>query len=155
MNADRSSAARPGGLGAPRTRRQVIAALSAVGSAAAVGALGWLGSSKGAGAPTTGTPSPIASPGSASPVASPVAGAQIVISNFSFNPASLTVPVGTEVVWTNQDDIPHTVSSADKTSFASDLLDTGDQFRHRFARAGTYPYFCALHPFMTAKIIVR
>lgn len=151
MEADQRRSAAVGGT----TRRQVIAGLAAAGSAAVVGAVGWIGSSQGAGTPTAGTPSPIASPGAASPVASPAAGAQIVISNFSFNPASLTVPVGTEVVWTNQDDIPHTVSSVDKTSFGSDLLDTGGQFRHRFAKAGTFPYFCALHPFMTAKIIVH
>ncbi len=81
--------------------------------------------------------------------------AQVTIDNFTFTPPVLTVAVGTRVTWTNHDDIPHTVTSADKTSFASALLDTGDQFRHRFTAAGTYLYFCALHPFMTGRIIVH
>lgn len=98
--------------------------------------------------------SPGASP-AASPSASPTAGNQITISNFSFMPAKLSVPAGTEVTWINQDDIPHTVTSNDGKTFASQLLDTGDTFRFRFAEPGTYAYHCALHPFMTAQVIVH
>ena len=88
-------------------------------------------------------------------VASPVAAPQVIIENFTFSPAELTVAVGTEVTWENRDDIPHTVTSEDKTTFASGFLDTGDRFSIRFTTPGTYPYFCSVHPMMTAKVIVQ
>jgi plastocyanin len=78
----------------------------------------------------------------------------VKIDNFSFSPATVTVPVGTTVRWTNRDDIPHTVVSDDKT-FKSKALDTDDQFTYTFTKPGTYSYFCGLHPKMTAKIVVQ
>lgn len=78
----------------------------------------------------------------------------VKIDNFSFSPASLTVPVGTTVRWTNADDIPHTVVSDDKI-FKSKALDTDDQFTYTFTKPGTYGYFCGLHPKMTARIVVQ
>src|SRR3954468_6892385 len=86
--------------------------------------------------------------------ASPVP-AQVVIENFTFSPDVLTVSVGTEVTWENRDDIPHTVTSEDTTSFASGFLDTGDHFTYRFATPGTFPYFCSVPPMMTAKVVVE
>lgn len=79
----------------------------------------------------------------------------VTIENFTFSPDALTVPVGTEVTWENRDDIPHTVTSNDKTTFASSLLDTGDTFSFTFNAAGTFDYFCSVHPMMTAKVIVQ
>lgn len=76
------------------------------------------------------------------------------IDNFSFNPATITVPVGTTVRWTNRDDIPHTVVS-DKEIFKSKTLDTDDQYSYTFTKAGTYGYFCSIHPKMTGKVIVQ
>jgi plastocyanin len=78
----------------------------------------------------------------------------IKIDNFSFSPATVTVPAGTTVRWTNADDIPHTIVSDDK-SFKSKALDTDDQFTYTFTKPGTYSYFCGLHPKMTAKIVVQ
>ncbi len=78
----------------------------------------------------------------------------VKIDNFSFGPAALTVPVGTTVTWTNRDDIPHTVVSTDGV-FKSNVLDTDDKFSFTFSKAGTYPYFCSIHPKMTAKVIVQ
>lgn len=78
----------------------------------------------------------------------------VKIDNFSFSPASLTVPVGTTVRWTNADDIPHTVVSDDKV-FKSKALDTDEQFTYTFTKPGTYGYFCGLHPKMTAQIVVQ
>src|ERR1700691_104655 len=69
----------------------------------------------------------------------------VKIDNFSFSPASITVPVGTTVRWTNADDIPHTVVSDDKI-FKSKALDTDDQFTYTFTKQGTYSYFCSIHP---------
>ena len=82
--------------------------------------------------------------------------AEVKIDNFSFGPATLTVPVGTTVTWTNRDDIPHTVvSSEDPKVFKSKVLDTDEKFSFTFSKAGTYPYFCSIHPKMTGKIIVQ
>jgi plastocyanin len=79
---------------------------------------------------------------------------EVKIDNFSFGPATLTVPVGTSVTWTNRDDIPHTVASTDGV-FKSKVLDTDEKFSFTFSRAGTYPYFCSIHPKMTGKVIVQ
>jgi plastocyanin len=81
--------------------------------------------------------------------------AQVTIDNFSFTPATLTIPAGTVVTWVNHDDIPHTVVSDDKTTFKSRALDTDDKFSFTFAKPGTYSYFCSIHPKMTAKVIVQ
>lgn len=78
---------------------------------------------------------------------------EVKIDNFSFGPAELTVPVGTTVTWTNRDDIPHTVVSIDKL-FKSKVLDTDEKFSFTFSKAGTYPYFCSIHPKMTGKVVV-
>ena len=81
---------------------------------------------------------------------------QIVIDNFTFDPATLTVPGGTKVTWVNHDDVPHTATSTAKPkTFASKTLDTDDKFSHVFTVSGTYEYFCAVHPKMTGKIIVK
>jgi plastocyanin len=82
------------------------------------------------------------------------AAAEVKIDNFSFGPATLSVPVGATVTWTNRDDIPHTVVSTDGV-FKSKVLDTDDKFSFTFAKAGTYPYFCSIHPKMTGKIVVQ
>jgi len=80
--------------------------------------------------------------------------AAVTIDNFSFNPKEITVAKGTIVTWTNRDDVPHTVTSTQQ-KFRSKALDTGDQFSFTFTEAGTYPYFCSVHPMMTAKVIVQ
>jgi plastocyanin len=78
----------------------------------------------------------------------------VKIDNFSFSPATITVPLGTTVRWTNRDDIPHTVVSDDKT-FKSKALDTDEDFTYTFTKPGTYGYFCSIHPKMTAKVVVQ
>jgi plastocyanin len=82
------------------------------------------------------------------------ASADVKIDNFSFGPQTLTVSVGTTVVWTNRDDIPHTVVSTDGV-FKSKVRDTDEKFSYTFSKAGTYPYFCSVHPKMTGKIVVQ
>ena len=79
---------------------------------------------------------------------------QVIIENFSFAPATLTVKAGTKVTWINRDDVPHTVNENDK-HFKSGTLDTDDQFSYTFSSPGTFSYFCALHPKMTGQIIVK
>ena len=80
----------------------------------------------------------------------------VKIDNFSFSPATLTVPVGTTVIWTNQDDIPHTVvSTDDPRAFRSKVLDTDEKFSYTFTKAGTFAYFCSVHPKMTGTVLVK
>lgn len=81
---------------------------------------------------------------------------EVKIDNFSFGPATLTVPVGTAVTWTNRDDIPHNVVSTDDSkTFKSKVLDTDEKFSFTFNKPGTYPYFCSIHPKMTGKVVVQ
>jgi plastocyanin len=80
--------------------------------------------------------------------------AAVKIDNFTFTPKSVTVKAGTTVTWTNQDDIPHTVTSTNK-QFRSKALDTDDKFTFTFSTPGTYDYFCSLHPKMTGTIVVE
>ncbi len=79
---------------------------------------------------------------------------EVKIDNFSFSPATITVPAGTTVRWTNRDDIPHTVVSDDQ-KFQSKALDTDDQYSYTFTKPGTYGYFCSIHPKMTGKVVVQ
>jgi plastocyanin len=79
---------------------------------------------------------------------------EVKIDNFSFGPAELTVAAGTTVTWTNRDDIPHTVVSTDKV-FKSKVLDTDEKFSYTFTQAGSFPYFCSIHPKMTGKVVVK
>ncbi len=78
---------------------------------------------------------------------------KVMIDNFTFEPAQLTVKVGTTVTWTNRDDIPHTVVSAGK--FRSKAMDTDGTFSFTFTSAGEYKYFCSLHPHMTGTVKVE
>jgi plastocyanin len=82
------------------------------------------------------------------------ANATVNIDNFVFGPQTLTVPVGATVTWTNKDDIPHTSVSTDGV-FKSKVLDTDEKFSYKFDKAGTYNYYCTIHPKMTGKIVVQ
>lgn len=80
----------------------------------------------------------------------------IEITNFAFEPQTLTVMAGTKVVWINRDEEPHTVISATNGQFSpSPGLDTGDKYETTFSKPGTYSYFCSVHPHMVGKIIVQ
>jgi len=78
----------------------------------------------------------------------------ITIDNFSFE-HDVAVAAGTRVTWVNHDDIPHTVVSEDLTTFRSKPLDTDETFSFTFEKAGTYKYFCSIHPKMTATVVVK
>jgi plastocyanin len=79
---------------------------------------------------------------------------EITIDNFTFTPTEITISPGTTVTWVNHDDIPHTVVEAER-SFKSKTLDTDDRFSMTFKSAGSFVYFCSLHPHMTGKVIVE
>ena len=80
---------------------------------------------------------------------------EIVIDNFSFSPKTFAVPAGGAVTWINHDNVPHVVTSTDDQFKKSPVLKTGQRFSNTFATAGTYSYFCSIHPRMTGKIIVK
>jgi len=81
---------------------------------------------------------------------------EVTIDNFTYDPPALTVAPGTKVTWINRDDVPHTVTSTAKPRrFDSGALDTDQRFAHVFTDPGTYEYFCAVHPKMTARVIVK
>jgi len=83
------------------------------------------------------------------------AASSVSIDNFTFTPKTLTVKAGTTVSWTNKDDIPHGIGSADNAFKKSRALDTDDSFSFTFATPGTYQYFCYLHPHMTGTVVVE
>ena len=85
---------------------------------------------------------------------SSAANAEVKIDNFSFGPQTVTVPVGATVTWINRDDIPHTVVSTDGV-FKSKVRDTDEMFSFTFAKAGTYSYYCSVHPKMTGQVVVK
>jgi len=78
----------------------------------------------------------------------------VKIDNFIFGPQAITVPVGTTVTWTNSDDIPHTAVSTDGV-FKSKVMDTNEKFSYTFTKAGTYSYYCSVHPKMTGQVVVK
>ena len=79
---------------------------------------------------------------------------EVRVDNFSFAPETLTVPVNSTVTWVNKDDVPHVIASNDGL-FKSKGLDTDDKYSYTFTKAGTYPYYCSIHPKMVGKIVVQ
>ena len=80
--------------------------------------------------------------------------AEVKVDNFTFGPQTLTVAVNTTVTWVNRDDIPHVIVSNDGV-FKSKALDTDEKYSFTFTKAGTYAYFCGIHPKMTGKVVVQ
>jgi glucose/arabinose dehydrogenase/plastocyanin len=80
-------------------------------------------------------------------------GKTIEIKNFSVQPDSITVPVGTIVTWINRDPASHTITS-DDGKFDSGTIKSGGEFRFTFSQPGTYTYHCAIHPSMIGKVVV-
>jgi plastocyanin len=87
------------------------------------------------------------------PGAAQAADREVKIDNFTFGPQKLTVKVGDTVTWINEDDIPHTMVSIGR--FRSAALDTNEKFSFTFTKAGTFQYFCGLHPQMQGTIVVE
>jgi plastocyanin len=104
----------------------------------------------------SGTPGycqPVSTGGGSAPAAS---GPQAVaISGHAYSPKDLTVPAGTTVTWTNQDSDPHTVTSMHGGSLGSKTLNKGDTYSYTFSQAGTYMYYCTIHPDMQGSVTVQ
>lgn len=82
------------------------------------------------------------------------------ITNECFLPAELTIDAGTEVIWSNDDEAAHTVTSGTPEGgpdgiFDSSLFMAGDEFSYTFDSPGDYPYFCLVHPWMTGSITIK
>lgn len=74
---------------------------------------------------------------------------------YGFSPASLTIHVGTKVIWVNKSDAPHTVTGTTGWTFSSKTFSQGQRVSFVFKKAGTYHYMCTIHPYMKATIIVK
>ncbi|MGH3782236.1 MAG: cupredoxin domain-containing protein [Pseudonocardiaceae bacterium] len=93
--------------------------------------------------------------GSGGPATGPSAPDTIVMKNFTFMPASLTVAPGTKITVINEDQAPHTVTANDK-SFDSDKIDGGQRgVVTAPTKSGSYPYICTIHEYMTGTLIVK
>ncbi len=77
-----------------------------------------------------------------------------------YDPDSLTVQAGTTVVWSNDDDAIHTVTSGVPSEGPSEVFDSGmvaagETFEYTFDETGTFDYYCIVHPWMTGNVIVE
>ncbi len=108
--------------------------------------------------PPAPAPQPHAHSGHAAPAMTPMASAPaavsgdaVLISNHAFSPASLSVPLGAQVTWRNQDGGSHTVVFAD---MVSERMGNGDSYTRRFDTPGEYEYRCGIHGYMKGRISV-
>jgi len=79
--------------------------------------------------------------------------------NECYIPHMVTIDVGGEVMWNNIDGMAHTVSAGTPAEglsddFDSGLVGPGAMFSHKFTEAGTYDYFCLVHPWMVGSVMV-
>jgi plastocyanin len=81
----------------------------------------------------------------------------------AYDPNPVNVKVGQKVIWTNNDSVQHTITSGapgspdsgkEFDSGLTKLINKGESFEHTFTKAGTFPYYCQLHPTMLGKVIV-
>jgi plastocyanin len=79
-------------------------------------------------------------------------GATISVVNFQFNPGSITVSVGESVTWTNNSAGRHTTTA--KSGEWNTQLGAGESFTQIFETAGTFDFFCSIHPSMTGTVTV-
>jgi plastocyanin len=76
----------------------------------------------------------------------------VLIQNYQFQPAEITIQKGETITWINMDSISHTATAL---SFDSGLIGNGQSYKHAFNEVGTFDYHCTPHPYMTGKIIVK
>jgi plastocyanin len=79
----------------------------------------------------------------------------VLIKNFHFKPAHITIKRGTKVRWINKDPHPHTATANNGRSFDSGHLDPGERYTHTFKSVGTKKYHCEIHPFMRGRVVVK
>ncbi|MFI1393375.1 plastocyanin/azurin family copper-binding protein [Streptomyces sp. NPDC020681] len=157
MHPDNTAA--PGARLEPRSRRgnRALLAGGLGASLAAVACLGLLQAASGAPGPTMAAPAAQAHPEQAHPAAAQPKAADytIEITGMAYKQPTLTVKVGQTVTWINKDSAPHTVTTTSgPAKFDSGTLQQGDSWSYTFTEAGTYEYYCAVHPDMKASITV-
>ena len=79
----------------------------------------------------------------------------VEISNFAFQPASVTIQVGDTVTWTNLDSAAHTATDTGSGSLFDGVMNQGESFSYTFNQAGSFDYICTFHPEMTGTVIVQ
>lgn len=77
----------------------------------------------------------------------------LTIQNFTYQPSTVQVRVGSTLTWTNQDRAPHSVTFENGMA-DSGLLSQGQSFGYTFRTPGTYQYSCSIHPSMLATVTV-
>ena len=103
---------------------------------------------------STGTPAATATTAAGGCTNGATGSQTVTIAGFAFAPATLSVPAGTTVTWTNQDATTHTATADDGTSFDCTPIGAGASMSFTFATPGTFAYHCAIHPTMKATITV-
>ncbi len=78
----------------------------------------------------------------------------INIKDFAFNPSTVNIKVGTQVTWTNNDSVSHTITSDVGTLLKSNTLSPGQSFSFTFTKTGTETYHCNIHKMMKGTITV-
>lgn len=78
--------------------------------------------------------------------------AQVLIKDFQFRPAEITIKQGDTVTWTHPGPASHTVKFADSES---GILKNGASYSKTFDMPGTFPYECGIHPYMKGTVIVK
>jgi len=76
----------------------------------------------------------------------------VAISNFAFDPATITIDKGSTVAWVNKDSVAHTITG---TGFDSGSFETGQNYSRKFDQSGTFEYYCAIHPSMKGTVVVK
>lgn len=80
---------------------------------------------------------------------------KVIIADFAFSPASLTIKAGDTVLFVNRDGVPHTATRAGKGAFDTEALGQGRDMKITFANPGEYAYNCSIHPSMEGRIVVQ
>jgi len=75
------------------------------------------------------------------------------IADFKFGPGEVHVPVGGSVQWTNNDSQQHTATSS-TGAFDAGTIKPGTSTTVEFKTAGSFPYICSFHPFMSGTVVV-
>jgi plastocyanin len=78
---------------------------------------------------------------------------KVDIVEFTYQPDPVVVQVGGKVIWQNQDTAPHT-ATADDGSFDTGTIEKGKIGSETFKEAGTFTYFCQIHPTMHGTVEV-
>jgi plastocyanin len=84
----------------------------------------------------------------------------VMIQNYSFNPASITVSPNTTVTWINDDNVTHTVTSNTGVFNSGNISGSGGYvgggtYSFKFTTKGAFPYHCSIHTMMTGTVVVQ